>query len=114
MSSEYNVNVNTDVLRGIEGIVNDAFDRMTTSAKTIGAQSDAVGVAYRGSGTATAMDTYTNLSGAAQALGEALSGLRDDIGLTGEHGHATDQEAQAATARGAGIGVEQGMRHTAV
>ncbi|MGD9483857.1 aliphatic sulfonate ABC transporter substrate-binding protein [Streptomyces sp. TRM70308] len=99
--SEYDVNVSTGRLKEIEGIVADAFDRMAQSAKTIGAQGDAISVAYRGSGTATAMDSYGNLAGAGTALSDALQGLKDDLGLTGEHGHETDQAAQEAMHRGA-------------
>ncbi|MEE1926731.1 aliphatic sulfonate ABC transporter substrate-binding protein [Streptomyces sp. TRM 70351] len=105
--TEFDVNVSTDRLKEIEGIVADAYDRMTQSAKTIGAQGEQVALAYRGAGTATAMDNYANLAGAGSALGEALDGLKSDLNLTGEHGQETDVQAQDAMRRAGSV--SQGM-----
>lgn len=104
MSTDYDVNISTDALKGIEGIVDDAFERMSTSAKTVGNQGEAIAVAYKGTGTATAMDSYSNLAGAGQALSDALEGLKSDLNLTGEQGHETNQQADDAMRKGASGG----------
>ncbi|MCZ7413901.1 MULTISPECIES: aliphatic sulfonate ABC transporter substrate-binding protein [unclassified Streptomyces] len=101
--TDYDVNVSTERLKEIEGIVTDAFDRMAQSAKTVGGQGEQIAVAYQGSGTETAMDTYSNLAGAGNALSEALEGLKDDLGLTGEHGHETDEAARQAMSGANGV-----------
>lgn len=109
--NDFDVNVSTGRLKEIEGIVMDAFDRMAQSAKTVGGQGEQIGLAYQGSGTATAMDTYANLAGAGTALGDALQGLKDDLGLTGEVGHETDDAARQTMsgANGVSSGVTAGM-----
>ncbi|MFE7136686.1 aliphatic sulfonate ABC transporter substrate-binding protein [Streptomyces sp. NPDC057644] len=109
--NEFDVNVSTERLKEIEGIVMDAFDRMAQSAKTVGSQGEQISLAYQGSGTATAMDTYTNLAGAGKALSDALEGLKSDLGLTSEHGHETDDAARQAMsgANGVSSGVANGM-----
>ncbi|MEU2721534.1 aliphatic sulfonate ABC transporter substrate-binding protein [Streptomyces smyrnaeus] len=110
MSGDYDVNISTEAVKGIEGIVDDAFERMRTSAKTVGSQGEQIAMAYKGSGTATAMDSYSNLAGAGTALSDALEGLKSDLNLTGEHGHETDDRANQAMQQAAGGGVASGVQ----
>jgi uncharacterized protein YukE len=104
VSNEHNVNVSTEELSRIERIVADAFDRMNASASKVNSQAHAAAVAYKGSGTATVTDSYTNLGGAGKALGEALDGLLSDIGATSTIAHETDANAQQAAHQGAAQG----------
>lgn len=104
MSGDYDVNISTEALKSIEGIVDDAYDRMSASAKTVGNQGEMIAAAYRGTGTGTAMESYSNLAGAGTALSNALEGLKTDLNLTGEHGHETNQQAEDAMRAGASGG----------
>ncbi|OEU96386.1 WXG100 family type VII secretion target [Streptomyces oceani] len=110
MSGEYDVNVSTEALKAIEGIVADAYDRMETAATTIRNQGGQLALSYVGSGSAAGQENYENLAGAGTALSNALEGLKADLNITSEHGHETDQQAQQQMRGATGQGVYQGMR----
>lgn len=109
MSDEYDVNVGTEALKAIEGIVDDAFERMQESSTIIGAQGDNVTTAFSSSGTAVAQGTYADLASVGRALAEELEGLRSDLNLTGEQGHNTDEQVQQAQTSAAGGGAGGGQ-----
>lgn len=104
MAGDHNVNISTEEVSRIESIVSDAFERMNTSASNIKAQADAAGLAYKGSGTGTMIDSYTNLGGAGKTLGDALNGLLSDLGATNKAAHETDDSTSQAASQGAAGG----------
>jgi uncharacterized protein YukE len=110
MTTQHNVNISTEEVGRIEKIVADAMDRMASSAVKVHSQADASAVAYRGSGTATVVDSFTNLGGAGKALSNALNGLLSDLGATNATAHEMDAStAQAARAGAADLTVTSGM-----
>lgn len=88
----------------VKGVIAQAYEEMETQARAIGGQGDAISVAYQGSGTGRAVDTYASLGGAGAALAAALDALSQDLGVTVAEGRDMDSNALAAINRG-GAGV---------
>jgi hypothetical protein len=110
VTGQHNVNISTDEVGRIQKIVADAMDRMAASAVKVHGQAEVSSMAYRGSGTATVVDSYTNLGGAGKALSHALNGLMSDLGATNATAHEMDAStAQAARAGAADLTITSGM-----
>ncbi|GAA1922869.1 hypothetical protein GCM10009716_34150 [Streptomyces sodiiphilus] len=97
------IKLSPEELERVQGIIGQAYTDMEEVALGIGGHSGSVMSAYRGSGSARAMETYEDLGRAGRALADALDGLSRDVGLTSQTGRETDIEAQAAVNR-AGTG----------
>lgn len=110
MAQEHDVNISTEAVKAIEGIVDDAYEQMATSAQKVGSQGEEIANAYRGSGTAIAMESYANLGQAGKALSDALDSLKSDLNITGEQGHETNQRAESEMRKAAGNQAYQGMQ----
>lgn len=97
MSAE--VKLSPEEVDRVKGIIAQAYADMEQVATGIGGHAGTMPVAYQGSGTATAVQTYENLGRAGQALARALDGLSQDLGVTANTGRETDDAAHGALNR---------------
>jgi hypothetical protein len=90
MAEVGDVHLEPDEARLVESVINEVVGNTEEIARGLAAHGETIQGALRGSGTATAADTYSILGGAGRLLSEHLNKLREDLGLSITTGEETD------------------------